>query len=142
MLTVLPDGRIAAIGGADVTNEVFDPQTMTWSPLPDLPERLRDSAVAALADGSIMLAGGFGAQGGVNSVLIQEAGTDRWVFVDRLPETRTGALSAALPSGRILVAGGSGVWRENPRLVQFKMQAGIVHRGDEMDHAVGCLGRG
>ena len=68
-LTLLPDGRVLAIGGEDpggernaphATTEVFDPETDTWSPGPDLAEPRYDHSATLLPDGRVFLAGGIG----------------------------------------------------------------------------------
>lgn len=76
MVARLPDGRIVVAGGAgsfvaddspspdevggtSATAEVYDPTTNTWSPLPPMPEPRAGGAVVALADGSILLVGGY-----------------------------------------------------------------------------------
>ena len=68
-LTLLPDGRVLAVGGEDLagernaphsTTEVFDPGADTWSRGPDLAEPRFDHSATLLPDGRIFLAGGIG----------------------------------------------------------------------------------
>ena len=68
-LTLLSDGRVLAAGGENYwskdslpysTTEIFDPQTNSWSPGPDL-SVLRAGATATLMpDGRVLLVGGMG----------------------------------------------------------------------------------
>ena len=68
----LPDGRVlvaggdgayqgASLDGANVTAsaEAYDPATDTWSPLPPMPEPRAGGAAVVLADGSVLLVGGY-----------------------------------------------------------------------------------
>jgi hypothetical protein len=95
-------------GGSGPTVEVYDFVTRQWSLLPNLDQRLRDAAVGVLPDGSILVAGGFGAQGPNNAALLHQLGTNEWLYVDRLPETRVGPTMTLLPTGNILMLGGTG----------------------------------
>jgi hypothetical protein len=68
----LPDGRVlvaggdgayqgASLDGANVTAsaELYDPATNTWSPLPAMPGPRAGGAAVVLADGSVLLVGGY-----------------------------------------------------------------------------------
>ena len=68
-MTLLPDGRVLAVGGDDPvggpnsphsTTEIFDPRTDSWSPGPDLAEPRLDHSATLLPDGRIFLVGGIG----------------------------------------------------------------------------------
>jgi hypothetical protein len=74
MVARLPDGRVLVAGGAgemiryaqhvDRSNtsaavETYDPTTGSWSSLPDLPEPRAGGAAVVLADGSVLLVGGY-----------------------------------------------------------------------------------
>ena len=68
-LTLLPDGRVLAVGGEDPTGddyvvysttEIFDPATNSWSPGPDLSEPRGDHTATLLLDGRVLLVGGIG----------------------------------------------------------------------------------
>ena len=70
-LTLLPDGRVLAVGGDDFfegdvpedrrgTTEIFDPATSRWSPGPDLQELRSNHAATLLPNGRVFLTGGIG----------------------------------------------------------------------------------
>jgi hypothetical protein len=76
MAARLRDGRIVVAGGAGTyvvddspspeqiegttaIAELYDPTTNTWSPLPPMPEPRAEGAVVVLADGSVLLVGGY-----------------------------------------------------------------------------------
>ena len=107
-MEMLPDGRLMVAGGSGPTVEVYDFNSKTWSLLPNLDQRLRDAAVGVLLDGTILVAGGFGAQGASNAALIHKLGTSQWDYVDRLPETRVSPTMTRLQNGGILMLGGTG----------------------------------
>lgn len=67
-LTLLPDGRVLAAGGEDPmgddyilysSTEIFDPETNTWSPGPELSQPRSSHSATLMPDGSILLAGGI-----------------------------------------------------------------------------------
>ncbi len=67
-LTLMPDGRVLAVGGEDPngadhvllsTTEIFDPETHTWSPGPDLSQPRSNHSATLMPDGGILLAGGI-----------------------------------------------------------------------------------
>jgi hypothetical protein len=73
MVERLPDGRILVAGGASAIPEfsasgvgtstaaadIYDPASDTWTPGPPMPEPRAGAATTVLADGSVLLAGGY-----------------------------------------------------------------------------------
>ena len=68
----LPDGRVLAAGGEDPmgddyllysSTEIFDPETNTWSPDPELSQPRSSHSDTLMLDGSILLAGGISQEG-------------------------------------------------------------------------------
>ena len=73
MVERLPDGRILVVGGASAIPEfsasgvgtttaaadIYDPASDTWTPGPPMPEPRAGAATTVLADGSVLLAGGY-----------------------------------------------------------------------------------
>ena len=73
-LTLLPDGRVLAAGGVNATGdgdyvplsstEIFDPETNTWSPGPELSQPRSNHSATLMPDGSVLLTGGISERGG------------------------------------------------------------------------------
>lgn len=113
--TRLADGRVLLAGGctADGCEEgiagdaiLFDPATGTFSPAaPLLQPRVGHRAVA-LADGSVLLFGGFTRDGVTDSVERYDPGTARFEAHGRMREPRDGFSATLLADGSILIAGG------------------------------------
>jgi hypothetical protein len=61
----LHDGRVLFAGGPDPEGlgtreaELLDPDTGAWTPLPDMPGARVTAEAVALADGSVLIAGGY-----------------------------------------------------------------------------------
>ncbi len=126
----LADGTVLLVGGAialpqpvyppsggvqlvqDTGNaELFDPQAGRWSPAGTLSRVRSGEALAPLAGGGALAAGGcIGSSGAppaaVDTVEIFDAAARTWRPVQRLPEPRCGATAIALTDGRVLVVGG------------------------------------
>lgn len=74
-LTLLPDGRVIAVGGMDVefqepraTTEIFDPATNEWLPGPDMAEPRYDHTATLLPEGRLFVFGGITLQEDIGEV--------------------------------------------------------------------------
>ncbi|HRI72572.1 MAG TPA: hypothetical protein PK156_50395, partial [Polyangium sp.] len=114
---VLQNGKVLAIGGlsgtpmaagfANPTAEVYDPATGMWTATSAMVS-LRYSAVAkVLADGRVLVSGGFGVGGALAGAEIYNPTTNSWVGTSSrsLAVGRQGAV--LLGDGRVLAAGGN-----------------------------------
>ena len=73
-LTLLPDGRVLAVGGVGPlgdddyvvlsTTEIFDPVTNTWSPGPEMSQPRANHSTTLMPDGSVLIAGGISERNG------------------------------------------------------------------------------
>jgi N-acetylneuraminic acid mutarotase len=107
------DGKLYVLGGRWGSNlstvEVYDPQTDTWTRLPDLPTA-RSGFTAAVLDGQIHVTGGedfnLGRTLGQHEVLDPVSQT--WTRLPDLPTPRHGLVSGAV-GGRWIVIGGGPV---------------------------------
>jgi len=85
------------------------PVRATQGQLPSLMAR-QDASATPLADGRVLVAGGFCSCGGDSRVLdsaaLYDARTDRWRPTGPLGTPRGGQTATLLPAGQVLVAGG------------------------------------
>jgi Kelch motif/Galactose oxidase, central domain len=112
---VLPDGTVVFLGGFDASGQPraqvlrLDPKDSRWSQGAPMPVPQTGSAIAALSNGSVLVAGGGGAGG--NEVLagtwIYSPQLDSWSKVGDLHVARSGATAVQLADGQVLIAGGS-----------------------------------
>jgi hypothetical protein len=109
---ILSAGRLTA---ASAEVEVYDPIHDKWALLPPMPAPQYLATAALLADGSILIAGGFSTFSETplfnpplvtNAVLFDPA-KDAWVKLPPMPFAEIGATATLLGSGRVLVAGGA-----------------------------------
>lgn len=73
-LTLLADGRVLAAGGIEFlgegdyvalsTTEIFDPDTNTWSPGPELSQPRANHSATLMPDGSVLIVGGISERNG------------------------------------------------------------------------------
>ena len=112
--TLLPDGRVALIGGvSDVTGdshdvvEYFDPTTRTFLPGPALPSPRNGHAAALLGGGKVLIAGGTMSTSGSSTTLasavILDPSTGTYTSLSPSQGAYTQAL--ALTDGRVLMGG-------------------------------------
>ena len=75
----LRDGRVLFAGGRGPDRlgtraaELLDPATGTWSPLPDMPGARVTAETVALADGSVLIVGGYSNGGDGSPVALGDA---------------------------------------------------------------------
>ena len=113
------DGRVLIVGADNICTpggawdeaklaQVFNPATGKVTKTRSL-ENPRDSfAIATLADGRVLVAGGLNASEiGKSSVRIWNPKTGAWSEAALMHQARIGPIGAALPGGKVLVAGGT-----------------------------------
>lgn len=113
--TRLADGRVLLAGGchADGCEEgisgdawLFDPDTSTFQPAGTLVQSRVGHRAIALADGSVLLLGGYTPRGPTALVERYDPESGRFETHGRLREPRDGFTATLLRDGSILVAGG------------------------------------
>jgi hypothetical protein len=115
---VMPDGEVVFVGGFDSTGQPltrvlrFDPKGNRWSQAAPLPVQESGYSIAALSDGSVLVAGGGG--GGIASEInllatswLYDPRLDSWKRVGDLHVARSGGATVLLTDGRVLIAGGT-----------------------------------
>jgi Kelch motif len=106
---VMPNGEIVFLGGFDSgrgwePNRVlrFDPKDNRWSQGAPMPVRQFGYAIAALSNGSVLVAGGGGP-----TTWLYDPTLNTWSRVGNLHVARYAATAVLLTDGRVLIAGGS-----------------------------------
>ena len=123
----LPDGTMLLTGGltsavphdgpfgAFSSTKVFDPATGTWTSAGLLVIARTEPAVAVLADGRVLAAGGVYVDEDTTRVLVSaeifDPDTGTWARTGAMRTVRRGAKAVALADGRVLVVGGSSTGR-------------------------------
>jgi hypothetical protein len=115
--TLLPDGRVAIIGGqasndsrdALATVELYDPVLEEFEPGGRLADARYAHTATLLADGRLLVAGGVGLDGvPIASAEVYDPQTQKSQRVGDLAEARYKASAALLPDSRVLIIGGRG----------------------------------
>lgn len=120
--TLLPSGKVLAAGGLVFgedarlsfarSAELFEPATLTWARVAEMPAPRAEHSATVLADGGVLLTGGQGSAGRIvaalRDALLYDPSTGAWATVPHLMRTARAAHTATLlPNGDVLIAGGS-----------------------------------
>lgn len=105
--TTITKVRTVTAVGTTTTGPGTDP----WTPAASMNVARSFAAVAALTNGSVLIAGGFAgavANSSIISAEIYHPGTDKWTMVAPMHVGRAGARASTLANGEVLVDGGLG----------------------------------
>ncbi len=116
---LLADGRVLVVGGVSnytcaaepvgTSAEIYDPATGLWSPTGSMQVARSSAAIALLADGKVLVAGGGNRCSRVwNTAELYDPATGEWTLTDGMSAARQSAAAVRLTDGRVLVAGGIG----------------------------------
>ena len=101
------------VGGGDVRNDpvknadIYDPATGEWTPAGRTKDPRLGHTVVTLADGTVMVAGGWNDFLRVlETVEIHDPDTEKWIAVSDMSVPRALHSATVLKDGRVLVAGG------------------------------------
>jgi hypothetical protein len=119
--TLLRDGRVLVVGGYSLSSvgrstasaELYDPATGRWTPTGSLRTPRRNHTATLLPGGTVLVAGGFNADGWLRSAEVYDPARGRWSRVAPMTTAREHASAVLLGTGRVLVAGGG-----NPSALQ------------------------
>ncbi len=110
-------GHTPRIGGGDslAVAQLFDPSTRTWTRVPNLRGKREMHTAVSLADGRVLVAGGFSGYGGypayrvenVASAEVFDPVTATWADAGNLNAARGTHTATLLRDGSVLVVGGS-----------------------------------
>ncbi len=112
--TLLDDGTVLVAGGhlaiADdgpsALAERYEPASGTWSPVAPMLLARYSATATKLADGRVLVAGGFGASGATDEAEVFDPGAGTWTAVAPMHGTHVNGQAVALPDGSMLVVGG------------------------------------
>jgi WD40 repeat protein len=89
--------------------EIYDPATGQWSPTGSIQVPRSSPAIALLADGKVLVAGGGNRCSRMwNTAELYDPATGEWTLTDPMNAARQSAAAVRLTDGRVLVAGGIG----------------------------------
>lgn len=125
----LATGSVLIVGGLrkesqaatlQVSAELFDPVSETWTSAATPAESHAVGTATTLLDDRVLLVGGYANDADVygigeasSTVEAYNPSTDDWQLLAPLPEARLGHAAALTPDGRVLVVGGNTVGRLN-----------------------------
>jgi galactose oxidase-like protein/Kelch motif protein len=121
--TLLTDGRVLLAGGTigdwastvTRTTEIFDPATGTFSAGPDMLEGRRMHSATLLADGRVLITGGFNGRDALSSAELYDPSSGRFFRTGDMIVGRGWHDAILLPGGAVLVVGGNaGFWPDIP----------------------------
>lgn len=108
--TLLPDGKVLAVGGGVGLPEVYDPGTGAWSETTQTTLRRHRHSATLLSNGKVLVAGGLGGSLGTRSAELFNPRTRSWEATGSMLQIRYEHAAVRLRDGTVLVAGG---WSEN-----------------------------
>jgi Galactose oxidase, central domain/Kelch motif len=112
--TLLPDGRVLAIGGFDDTNavataELYDPATKAWSPAGAMGTGRYLHAATLLPNGKVLVSGGISVSTAVPTNELYDPATSTWSAAAPMIAPRFSHTATLLANGKVLVSGGLNV---------------------------------
>jgi 6-phosphogluconolactonase (cycloisomerase 2 family) len=109
---VLPNGQVLLIGGLDnaggalATAELYNPATGTFAATGSMSRPRTGTAAVLLADGRVLVSGGFNTSVATNTAEIYDPATGLWTPTGNMNQGRARHAMTLLPNGKVLVTGG------------------------------------
>src|SRR5207237_3695247 len=106
--TLLPSGKVLVAGGFNVSAELYDPGSGTWTATPRMSTARYSPTAVLLPSGKVLVAAGYGDNyGSLSSAeLYDNPRAGSWEATGSMTTTRFWPIATVLPSGQVRVAGG------------------------------------
>jgi hypothetical protein len=143
--TSLPDGRVLIAGGFDQSDddrgqmylrsaEIYDPRTNKFTSTGEMTYSRAGHTATLLQNGTVLVAGGFGAMGALSSAELFDPATESFTQITSMKVRRGGGTATLLLDGRVLFCGGGD--REptitaelfDPRTKSFALTANMAYQ--------------
>ena len=106
--SLLPDGRVLVVSGADESCEIWDPGTSSFSLTDSLTTARGRHTATVLADGRVLVAGGFaGVSVVAETYQIFDPTTESWTPEANMSDPRVYHVATLLPDATVLICGGT-----------------------------------
>jgi WD40 repeat protein len=105
--TLLDDGRVLVAGGFNVTSELYNPETKTWSATGNNLGTHRGHTATRLQDGRVLIAGGGESPITNATAELYFPALGKWKPAGVLNTQRYYHAAVLLPDGKVLVTGGA-----------------------------------
>jgi hypothetical protein len=105
--TVLENGQVLAVGGFNVSTEIYDPATDLWHGVADAPNPYREATATRLSSGKVLVAGESDWKSPGVSAALYDPETQTWQPTGALIHPRRQHTATRLASGKVLVVGGA-----------------------------------
>jgi hypothetical protein len=115
--TLLADGKVLIAGGEFATAliwnpesplasaELYDSSTGTFSPIGDMTTPRRLHTATLLADGRVLIAGGYGGSGSLSSAELYDPSTRTFTATGNMLAARVAPMTSLLRDGKVLITG-------------------------------------
>jgi hypothetical protein len=115
---LLPSGKVLIVGGSCTATrgELYDPQTGQFTETTGTmaSPRCGGQTATLLADGRVLVVGGYGSSGLLATVDLFDPGTGLFASGTSLPAVRSGHAAVRLPDGGVLIVGGTADYSVGP----------------------------
>jgi WD40 repeat protein len=105
--TLLPNGKVLAVGGVSATSALYDPEKWTWSKTGSLVTARISHTATLLPNGKVLVLGGYNDRDSyLASAELYDPASGTWSAAGSLATARRNHTAVLLPDGKVLVAGG------------------------------------